>query len=74
MTNPIRATRDNLLPGTIWQNAAGTDVLKVFHRGKFWARVGVFGPSSIDDYEDQVATILSSDIWYKVQPIKEAGE
>ena len=74
MTKPIRATRDNLLPGTIWQNAAGTDVMKVFHRGAFWARVGVFGPSSIGDYEEQVKTIISTAIWYKVQPIKEPTE
>lgn len=71
MTQPIRATRENLKPGTIWQNAAGTDVIKILHRGQFWARVGVFGPSSIEDYEEQIKTILAQDIWYQVQPIKE---
>lgn len=69
---PIRATRENLLPGTIWQNAAGTDVIKIFHRGEFWARVGVFSECSIEDYEDRIDAILKSDIWYQVQPIKEA--
>jgi len=71
MTQPIRATRENLKAGTIWQNAAGTDVVKVFHRGLHWGRFGFFGNSSIEDYEEQIETFLKSDIWYQVQPIKE---
>lgn len=67
MTQPIRATRENLLPGTIWQNAAGTSVVKVRERGGHYLmteKVGSF--CSVPT----IGQFLKSDIWYQVQPIK----
>lgn len=71
MTNPIRATRDNLLPGTIWQNAAGTTVSRIVSQGQRTVMVTTMigNPHTVP-----VDSFLKLDIWYKVQPIKEAGE
>lgn len=70
MTNPIRATRDNLLQGTIWQNAAGTEIAKVRYVGMTHLQIHQMGSEfRISDLTR--VEFLKSDIWYKVQPIKE---
>ena len=68
MTKPIRATRDNLLPGTIWQNAAGTAIIEIRDIGMHYIKTNMLGFTKLLTKNE----FLGMDIWYKVQPIKEA--
>lgn len=73
MTKPIRATRDNLLPGTIWQNAAGTDIARVKHIGMTHMQVHFLHEEfRISDLTK--SEFIKSDLWYKIQPVKEPTE
>lgn len=71
MTKPIRATRDNLLPGSLWQNAAATKCVKIDSRGSIDLHL-----ISTDKTPSIITTtdFLKSDLWYKIQPVKEPTE
>ena len=68
MSKPIRATRDTLLPGTIWQSAAGLSVFKVYSRGERTVMVAV---PSASPHTVTISDFLKLDVFYKIQPIKE---
>lgn len=74
MTKPIRATRDNLLPGTIWQNAAGTEISRVSMIGGESMTIDCMGSLFKGIKNTSKSNFLKFDIWYKVQPIKEPTE
>lgn len=68
---PIRATRENLKPGTIWQNAAGTRVVKILASSDDYVQSQRIATSVIQFSAESISRFLKEDIWYQVQPIKE---